>query len=800
LAKSPKKSSYQTMMWLDSYVSSGVYEVIDAIRRGISAYSSFVQRFRLSGVKRVIIDLTDDMATFGTVVAFGLLAFALPPFSGTGDVWNKGRDYAITFTDDNGEIIGRRGIRQDDAIPLEDIPPHVIKAVLATEDARFYQHFGVDVLGTFRAIIQNARANDVVQGGSSITQQVAKNLFLSPERTIRRKVHEAFLSLWIEARLSKDEILKLYLDRSYLGGGNYGVEAAAQYYFGKSIRDVNLAEASMLAGLFKAPSKYAPHVSMAQARARANVVLYRMLDAGFITQGQLVQARREPANLVNSPAVTSPDWFLDKAYADTLALIEAKHITGDFVIEVKTTINAKLQEAAQRIVNKTLDTEGPQYHATQAAVVTMTPDGAVKAIVGGRDYENSQFNRATDAMRQPGSSFKPFVYLAALLNGYTPESTVLDGPVAVGGWAPRNYTGKYGGRVSLTTALAKSYNSVPVRLSIDFGRPAIIETAHKVGLKAELETWPPMVLGTSAMTLFDITTAYGTFAQGGVVTTPYTVLEIRRPNGDVIYSRAKDPQAQERVQSVPEEKIAELNHMMNAVVESGTGRRALLGFTPQAGKTGTNQSYRDAWFIGFTAHNVTGVWYGNDDFTPMNNVTGGLLPAATWKEVMLWAEQPQVGTALPGVPMEERYVRYALENPAAPLEDVPDMSADDVIADASAETPGEQTAAVIPDAGKRASAKTITSDPSVKITKPPKRRKAAPAPTEEDVAIVRPRESDDPVVNVLKDMFSIFNGDEDNRKAKRKKKKDATLVLPDANTKKKKKKKSDGNFLDNLFD
>ncbi|HTN97307.1 MAG TPA: penicillin-binding transpeptidase domain-containing protein, partial [Nordella sp.] len=381
---------------------------------------------------------------------------------------------------------------------------------------------------------------------------------------------------------------------------------------------------------------------------------------------------------------------------------------------------------------------------------------------------------------------------------YTPESTVVDGPVSVGGWSPRNYTNKYGGRVTLTTALAKSYNSVPVRLSIDFGRPAIIEAAHRVGLKAELETWPPMVLGTSALTLFDITTAYGTFAQGGVVTQPYTVLEIRRPNGDVIYSRAKDPQ--ERVQSVPEETIAELNHMMNAVVESGTGKRALLGFTPQAGKTGTNQSYRDAWFIGFTAHNVTGVWFGNDDFTPMNNVTGGLLPAAAWKDVMLWAEQPQVGTALPGVPMEERYVQYALENPAPPLEEVPDMSADDAIADAGTEAPATPAVTVItPGTAKSASSKTAATDPNVKVTKPPKRRKAAPVPTEEDVAIVRPRESDDPVVNVLKDMFSIFNGDDDNRKAKRKKKKDATLVLPDANTKKKK-KKSDGNFLGNLFD
>src|SRR6185503_13605501 len=265
------------------------------LRRAAQAYSVFVDRFRISGIKRIFIDLIDDGATFGMFFGLALLMFALPPFSGTGDIWNLGRQYAVTVTDINGEIIGRRGIRQDDAIPLEDIPPHVINAVLATEDARFYQHFGVDVIGTLRAIVQNAKANDVVQGGSSITQQVAKNLFLSPEKTIQRKVHEAFLALWIESRLSKDEILKLYLDRSYLGGGNYGVEAAAQYYFGKSIRDVDLAEAAMLAGLFKAPSKYAPHLSIEQARARANVVLYRMLDAGFITQGQLVQARREPA-------------------------------------------------------------------------------------------------------------------------------------------------------------------------------------------------------------------------------------------------------------------------------------------------------------------------------------------------------------------------------------------------------------------------------------------------------------------------------------------------------------------------
>jgi penicillin-binding protein 1A len=322
-------------------------ELFALMHRWGSALSSFLHRFRLSGSRRLIVDLLDDAATLGTVFLFALLAFALPPFSGTGDLWNKGREYAITFTDVEGNVIGRRGIRQDDAIPLKDIPHHVINAVLATEDARFYDHLGVDLIGTLRAIIANARANDVVQGGSSITQQVAKNLFLSPERTIRRKLHEAFLALWIEARPSKDEILKLYLDRSYLGARNYGIEAAAQFYFGKSVRDVTLAEAAMLAGLFKGPSKYVPHLSPENAGARANVVLNRMLDVGVISQSEIMQAKREPAHPVARSTVDSPDWFLDKAYEDTLAIIDRKSITGDYVIEVKTTIDQRLQTAAQ---------------------------------------------------------------------------------------------------------------------------------------------------------------------------------------------------------------------------------------------------------------------------------------------------------------------------------------------------------------------------------------------------------------------------------------------------------------------
>ena len=677
MSQVPPRKSIAGYLWrADSAVGTAVFETWDFLKRFGSAYSTFLERFRIRGVKRVFVDLLDDGVTFGVIACFVMLAYALPPFSGTGDVWNRGREYAVTFTDANGEIIGRRGIRQDDAIPLDDIPPHMIRAVLATEDARFFEHFGVDLIGTLRAIVQNARANDVVQGGSSLTQQVAKNLFLSPERTIRRKVHEAFLSLWIEARLSKEEILKLYLDRSYLGGGAYGIEAASQFYFGKSVRDINLPEAAMLAGLFKAPTKYAPHRNLEVGRARANTVLYRMLDVGFITQGELLQARREPATAIAQSIADSPNWFLDWAYRDTLALIDSRHLRGDFVLEVKTTINLPVQTAAQAIINEDLALNGAKYDVAQAAAVVMSPDGAVRALVGGKDYETSQFNRATDALRQSGSSFKPFVYMAALLNGYTPGDTVVDGPVSVGNWSPGNYNDEYAGRTTLTRALAKSYNSIPVKLMIDIGRSAIIDTAHRAGIRGELETWAPMVLGTSALSLLDLTTGYTAFASGGLAARPYAVLEVRRTNGDLLYSRADADVMPRRV--FPEAKVAELNSMLSAVVKAGTGRRADLGFAPQGGKTGTNQSYRDAWYVGFTAHHVTGVWFGNDDFSPMNEVTGGLLPAPVWKRIMMEAERGLQPVGMAGIPYDGSYAMAQIEDVKTaaqqPVADDPDRS------------------------------------------------------------------------------------------------------------------------------
>lgn len=645
---------------LDSYVSSTLFEVKDGLRRGWIAYSSFLLRFRITGFKRIFVDLADDAATFGMVFAIGIIALALPTLKETDDIWNAGRQYAVTFTDASGEIIGKRGILQDDAIPLEEIPPHLVKAVLATEDMRFFQHFGVDVVGTMRAMVANAQAQGVVQGGSTLTQQLAKNLFLSPERSLRRKVHEAFLALWIEARLTKAEILKMYLDRSYLGGGTYGMEAAAQFYFGKSVRDVNLSEAAMLAGLFKAPSSFAPHVRPEAARQRAGVVLGRMLEVGYITQGELLEATRNPAQVVRNDNFASPGYFLDWAYQETLDIIQKQGLTDDYVVEVKTTIDPVMQKAAAEEINRMLSSEGPQYNASQAALVSMTPDGAVKAIIGGRDYEESQFNRATGALRQPGSSFKPFVYLAALLEGYTPETAIVDGPITIGNWSPRNYSNRYAGRTNLINALARSYNTVPVRLMTQIGRKKIIDAAHLVGVQSKLASIPSLPLGVNEMTVLDITRGYATFAGGGRLSQPHTVLEIRRASGELIYSRERNEPPSPQV--IPEHVAADMNRMMGQVVVAGTARNADLGYTPAAGKTGTTQSYRDAWFVGFTAKYVTGVWYGNDDYSPTNRVTGGSLPAKTWKAFMLRADRAKAPMSLAGLPATQAHAAFLEAN------------------------------------------------------------------------------------------------------------------------------------------
>jgi penicillin-binding protein 1A len=642
----------RTALRVDSWLDHAVYVTIQGVRAGFEGLYAFSNRFHVNGLRKVGVELACDALTLGLAGAIVALALAIPAFRETTDDWLQRSDIAVTFLNRFGETIGQRGIRHNDSVALDEMPDYVIKAVLATEDRRFYEHFGIDVIGTFRAVAANAEANGVVQGGSSLTQQLAKNIFLNNERTIERKIKEAYLALWIETHLSKDEILKLYLDRAYMGGGAFGIEAAAQYYFGKSVRDVSLAEAAMLAGLFKAPSKFAPTANLAAARGRANVVLSNMVDAGFLSEGQVYGARRNPATPVDRTASQAPDYYLDWAYSEVARLVEEGKLGNETTFVVKTAHDPTLQKAAENAIEAMLREHGAQYEAHQGAMVVMDIDGAVRAMVGGRDYSQSQFNRATDALRQPGSSFKPFVYTTALMNGFRPDSVVVDSPLCIKNWCPQNYGHSFAGPVTLMTALTRSINMIPIKLSLALGKNAvdgrrmIIDTAHRMGIETELkESWA-LPIGVEAVNLLEMTGAYGVFASGGYKAPPHAAVEIRDPKGEVLYRF--DPAGENPLVLNPP-VIAEMNTMLNSVVENGTGKRAMLPGIKVAGKTGTTNSYRDAWFLGFTGNMVAGVWYGNDDYRPTNKMTGGTLPAMTWQQVMAFAHQDLEIRPIPGV-------------------------------------------------------------------------------------------------------------------------------------------------------
>jgi len=632
---------------LDARLDSGLFSSGAWLREMFERYSAFTDRFYIGRWKRwVFIEPLSEAATMGLLGLIVMLALAIPAFRETHDEdWLKKSDLAITFLDRYGNPIGTRGIKHNDAIPLEDFPDHLIKATLATEDRRFFEHFGIDISGTFRALVTNARAGGVVQGGSSITQQLAKNLFLSNERTLERKVNEAFLAMWLEARLTKNEILKLYLDRAYMGGGTFGVDGAARFYFNKSAREVNLAEAAMLAGLFKAPTKFAPHINLPAARARANVVLDNLVEAGFMTEGQVFGARRRPASIIDRRDENSPNYYLDYAFNEMRKLVDTfPKSYAERVFVVRTSLDARLQRAAEDAVETQLRQYGRDYHATQAAAVVADMSGGIRAMVGGRDYGASQFNRAVDAYRQPGSSFKPYVYTTALLNGMTPKSTIVDGPVCIGNWCPQNYGRSYSGRVTLTDAIRRSINVVPVKLSIWLGkgnpkkgRKKIVETARKFGLTAPLPDTPSLPIGSDEVTVLEHATAYVTFPNKGIAVRPHAVLEVRTGAGELIWRYDRDGPKPER--AIPAKIAADMAGMMNTVVEAGTARRAQLDGIPACGKTGTTNAYRDAWFVGYTGNFSGGVWFGNDDFSPTNRMTGGSLPARTWHDIMVAAHQ-----------------------------------------------------------------------------------------------------------------------------------------------------------------
>lgn len=656
-------------MSVDSRLDSAVSEFWSHCKNLWDAGSSFFGRFKLTGWRRILNEAASETVSLTTGGLFVLYALALPAFLD----FDEGRfltgKYSVKFLDAAGNEIGQRGILHNDAVPLEEIPDAVIKATLATEDRRFFEHFGIDVLGTARALVENLRANDVVQGGSSLSQQLAKNLFLSSERSIDRKIKEAFLALLLETRFTKREILKLYLDRAYLGGGAFGVEAASQFYFGKSVREVNLAEAALLAGLYKAPTKYAPHINLPASRARTNEVLQNLIEAGFYTPAQVHEARLHPAQIVETRSATSPDWFLDYAFEEVQRIAEGRN---QYVLTARTTIDLTMQKQAEEALVTFLKQRGRGLRMNSGAIVAMETDGAVRALVGGPDYGESQFNRATHARRQPGSSFKIYVYAAALENGYTPTSTVRDASRSCGRWHPQNYGGSHGSgaRMPLWSALAKSLNTVAAELSFAVGREKVIELTQRLGITGIRKSCS-MALGDYGITPLEHVGGLATFANGGKSARPYAILDLVNSRGELVYSREQEEPEPAQLISP---KVAEgMNQMMQRVVTDGTAQRAQLDFTHVIGKTGTSSGPKDVWFVGATGKYVAGVWLGNDDNRPMaGGNTGGQLAAPLWQSFMSVAHRDMNIPTLPGltphpvqVAEQQRIAELRRTNPAA---------------------------------------------------------------------------------------------------------------------------------------
>jgi len=540
----------------------------------------------------------------------------------------------------DGSVLATRGEMAGSNVALKDLPPYLPKAFIAIEDRRFYSHYGVDPIGIARAAVANVLHRGVSQGGSTLTQQLAKNLFLTQERTFQRKLQEVELALWLERKHSKNEILELYLNRVYFGSGAYGVEAAAQKYFGKSAKNVTLAEAAMLAGLVKSPSRLAPNRNPEGAEQRAQIVLTAMADARFITDAQAKASIGHPSYNVKPAGAGTVNYVADwigEVLDDLVGQIDQS-------IVVQTTIDPKLQSVAEAAIIDELAAKSVKFNVTQGALVAMSPDGAVRAMVGGRNYAESQFNRAVTAKRQPGSAFKPFVYLTALEAGLTPETIRQDAPLDLKGWKPENYTHEYFGAVTLTQALAMSLNTVAVRLGIEVGPKNVVRTAHRLGIASKLDANPSIALGTSEVSVTELVGAYASFANGGQSASPHVVTRIRTmEGGKLLYARQPDPPNQ----VIDPRYVAMMNTMMQETIVSGTARKADIPSWTAAGKTGTSQDFRDAWFIGYTANLVTGVWLGNDDNSPTRKATGGGLPVEVWTRFMRTAHQ---GVPVAGLP------------------------------------------------------------------------------------------------------------------------------------------------------
>ncbi|MGN7294411.1 PBP1A family penicillin-binding protein [Rhizobium sp. SAFR-030] len=603
-------------------------------RRGRREGGSFFGAIRSLVYWCIVLGIWGAIGVGGLVLYFG----AQMPSASSWNIPNRPPNVKITALD--GTLLANRGTTGGEAVALEEMSPFIPQAVMAIEDRRFYSHFGVDPLGLARAFVNNLTGQSI-QGGSTITQQLAKNLFLSPDRTFERKIQEVLLSFWLEHKFTKDQILAMYLNRMFFGSNAYGVEAASQRYFKKSARDVNLQEAATLAGLLKAPTRLSPARDPQAAEARAQVVLGAMRQEGYVTAEEAKTAMAQP------PAKARSYWSGAEHYAADMVMDEVKSLIGDVKtdVTVQTTLDLRLEQDAEKALTDVLKKEGGKLNASQAALVSVDATGAIRAVVGGRDYTESQFNRAFKAKRQPGSAFKPFVYAAALEAGYRPDTVMVDGPVKIGNWTPENYEQKYRGNVTVSTALTHSLNTIAAQLVVQVGPSNVIAMAHRLGIDSELQPNASIALGTSEVSLVELTSAYAPFMNGGLKATPHLVTRITDNDGKVLY----DADFSNPPRVLSEQIVASMNGMMNRVLVEGTGKAARLADWQAAGKTGTTQSFRDAVFVGYTSTLTTGIWFGNDDGTPMKKVTGGGLPAKAWKEYMTAALDGYRPTPLYGV-------------------------------------------------------------------------------------------------------------------------------------------------------
>jgi penicillin-binding protein 1A len=659
------------------------------------------------------------------VVFFAVFARDLPS---TDSLYNVDRQPSITYLDRNGALIAVRGTQMAPPADLDSLPDYVPAAFVAIEDRRFYNHPGFDPIGMSRAMVANMRAGRVVQGGSTLTQQLAKNLFLSPDQNMKRKVQELMLAVWLEMKFSKKEILALYLNRVYFGAGAYGIEAASQRYFDKSAKDLTVGEAALLAGLLKAPSRYSPVSESERAGVRATVVLNEMVEAGVITDAQRAQAAATPVRVSRTLATQHAQYFVDWLDKQIRGLVGEP--TEDLVVE--TTLDLTLQTSAERAVRRILDRDASRG-VEQAALVALDGDGRVRAMIGGASYADSQFNRATDARRQAGSAWKPFVYLTALEAGYTPETRVVDQPIQIGNWSPRNYSGNFIGETTLANAVAQSTNTVAASIADRVGRDNVSRTARRLGITSRIGLEPAMALGAVEVSPVEMAQAYDAFANGGRRVNAYGISRIRTPQGRVIYQR--DARAGAPVQAISNPFLYYQNQMLRGVVTSGSGRSAAIAGRDIAGKTGTTSDYKDAWFVGYTGGFVTAVWVGKDDNTAMRGVTGGSAPAAIWRGFMEAALPRLNAPAIPSGPaMPEGW------QPPSPignmLGQIGDPYGDNPPAQADADLYGEPEPQPAP--------RVMQSDPNARRPDTPVVRPTAPQPsTPRDTPQARPAPAPD---------------------------------------------------------